>query len=97
MTMNFSDETDSPTVEQRVLDFTRKTQYGLNSRGAYELLLAEAMVGDRTLFTRWDFVERSWKITDNLRKNMSEIHPYKAGSKGPFAALRLLKHSNHLQ
>ena len=83
------------SVEPVLLDFTRPAQAGINSTEAYELLIGEIMEGNQTLFTRWDFVEESWRITDAIRRAKVPLHKYKAGTKGPFAALRLMRHKPH--
>ncbi|MDD9953450.1 MAG: glucose-6-phosphate dehydrogenase [Candidatus Woesearchaeota archaeon] len=62
-----------------------------NSAEAYEVMLEDCAKGDQTLFTRWDFVEQAWKITDALRSSDNGIHFYPAGSHGPEAALGLMK------
>ncbi|MEX2552355.1 MAG: glucose-6-phosphate dehydrogenase [Actinomycetota bacterium] len=52
---------------------------------AYERLLLDAMLGDATLFTRADEIERSWEIVSSiLPKWVPE--PYPAGTWGPSAA-----------
>jgi len=55
----------------------------MNTPEAYEVLMAEAMRGDQTLFTRWDEVELCWRIIDGLRAAKAPILKYKAGSDGP--------------
>lgn len=64
--------------------------YGLNTAQAYEILLHEFLVGDQTLFTRWDFVEASWHWVDAItaaRATHAVAFPnYAAGTSGPAAA-----------
>ena len=54
---------------------------------AYERLLLDAMLGDRTLFTRADEVEQAWMWADEpLRgfgKRRQDVHFYPAGTWGP--------------
>jgi glucose-6-phosphate 1-dehydrogenase len=54
---------------------------------AYERLLLDAMLGDRTLFTRADEVEEAWNwaesILDGFRRRPTNIHLYPAGAWGP--------------
>ena len=50
---------------------------------AYERLIHDAMIGDRTLFTTAEGVERLWEISDPLLKHPSPLHPYPQGSWGP--------------
>jgi len=50
---------------------------------AYERLIHDAMIGDRTLFTTAEGVERLWEISDPLLKHPSPLHSYPQGSWGP--------------
>jgi glucose-6-phosphate 1-dehydrogenase len=54
---------------------------------AYERLLLDAMLGDRTLFTRADEVEQAWiwaeDILRGFRKRRQDVHFYPAGTWGP--------------
>jgi glucose-6-phosphate 1-dehydrogenase len=56
---------------------------------AYERLLLDVMVGDHTLFTRADEVERLWAISAPVLDATLEPLPYAKGSWGPEAAERL--------
>jgi glucose-6-phosphate 1-dehydrogenase len=52
----------------------------------YEVLLAAAMRGDTTRFTRQDGVEETWRIMQPLLDNPPPVHSYARGSWGPQAA-----------
>jgi glucose-6-phosphate 1-dehydrogenase len=56
---------------------------GLNERDAYERVLTDAMMGDRTLFAREDYVEEAWRIVDPVLKAGTPAHPYAPGTWGP--------------
>jgi len=56
---------------------------GLNERDAYERVLTDAMLGDRTLFAREDYVEEAWRIVDPVLKAGTPAHPYAPGTWGP--------------
>jgi glucose-6-phosphate 1-dehydrogenase len=78
------------------MDFRYGSSFAVDSPDAYETLLLDAMVGDASLFTRDDEVERAWEILDPiLRAWGSEsggpLHFYGAGSWGPPAADELLE------
>lgn len=65
---------------------------------AYAWLLLDAMEGDRTLFARRDWVDRAWSLVDPLVEHWEEDPPgglpdYRAGSRGPDAARRLVERS----
>jgi len=76
------------------MDFCQNCEIGYNSPEAYERLLHGAMKGDKTLFTRWDEVEYSWRFVDTIQKVWAKEVPdfpnYKAGTYGPQAAEELL-------
>ena len=77
------------------MEFCHPCQFEMNTPEAYETLLYEIMVGDQTLFTRWDGVEASWEYVDPLLriiKHKKKAFPnYRAGSSGPKEADRLIK------
>ena len=54
-----------------------------NQLEAYERLIHDAMVGDNTLFTRADGIERLWEISMPLLENGGPAHRYAPGSWGP--------------
>jgi glucose-6-phosphate 1-dehydrogenase len=58
---------------------------------AYERLIRDAMIGDHTLFTTADGIERLWEISDPLLKAGTPVHIYKQGSWGPEAMNDLVK------
>lgn len=77
------------------MDFNYGTGFGFHSPPAYERLLADAMRGDQTLFTRWDAVELAWEIVmpvlDVWENTKDFSFPnYPAGTQGPQTAFALL-------
>jgi glucose-6-phosphate 1-dehydrogenase len=61
--------------------------HGDDQVDAYERLLLDAMLGDRTLFTRADEVEEAWSwaesILEGFRRRPTNVHLYSAGTWGP--------------
>ena len=51
--------------------------------GPYERLLLDALLGDRTLFTRADGVERTWELVQPVLDDPPATRPYARGSWGP--------------
>jgi glucose-6-phosphate 1-dehydrogenase len=56
----------------------------------YERLILLAMVGDQSLFTRSDGIERLWEISEPLLENPPPVEPYPVGSFGPESVKRLI-------
>jgi glucose-6-phosphate 1-dehydrogenase len=80
-------------------------QYGSaflsQSPEAYERLIADAMRGDATLFTRNDEVEAQWRICDPIVEAWAHspgpLAQYPAGSQGPREAEQLLREGDSLR
>jgi glucose-6-phosphate 1-dehydrogenase len=53
----------------------------------YQRLLLDAMLGDQSMFTRADAIERLWEISAPLLENPPPVQPYARGSWGPQPAL----------
>ncbi len=56
----------------------------------YEVLLLDAMSGDRSRFTRQDGVEETWRIFKRLLLGPPPVHSYAPGSWGPSEAEELV-------
>jgi glucose-6-phosphate 1-dehydrogenase len=79
------------------MDFRYGSSFAVDSPDAYETLLLDCMIGDASLFTRDDEVERAWEILDPILDAWASgdggrLHFYPAGSWGPDAADELLEH-----
>jgi glucose-6-phosphate 1-dehydrogenase len=48
------------------------------------------MVGDQSLFTSSDGIERLWEISEPLLENPPPVEPYPVGSWGPESVSRLI-------
>ena len=94
--MRFSAKVPGPKSHIRsvFMDFNYGSGFGVQSPPAYERLIADAMRGDQTLFTRWDAVERAWEVVTpilDVWQNTKDFGfpNYAAGSQGPEATNRL--------
>ncbi|QPN65490.1 glucose-6-phosphate dehydrogenase [Synechococcus sp. CBW1006] len=78
------------------MGFSYDESFGEPSDEGYVRLLADAMLGDATLFTRSDEVEAAWRLYTPLLELIEEapwqlpVHPYEARTWGPAAADSLL-------
>jgi glucose-6-phosphate 1-dehydrogenase len=54
-----------------------------NALEGYERLILLAMLGDQSLFTRADDIERVWEISEPLLQSPPAVKPYAPGSWGP--------------
>ena len=94
--LRFLAKVPGPQIDLRTvsMDFTYGNSFLRSSPEAYERLLLDALLGDSTLFARWDEVERAWEIIEGLIEIWSgEPGPYpnyEAGSWGPEAADALM-------
>ncbi|HZD80877.1 MAG TPA: glucose-6-phosphate dehydrogenase [Actinomycetota bacterium] len=92
VTMAVNAKTPGPGLDlgRATIDFDYEEEFGGRIADAYELLLLEAMEGDRTLFLRQDDVERSWAILDPILTDPSPVQRYEPGTWGPPAADALI-------
>ena len=74
-------------IDPVMMDFCHSCIFSPNTPEAYERLLHDALVGDSTLFTRWDEVEHAWAFIDPIRKawdrQKKQMPTYTAGTWGP--------------
>jgi glucose-6-phosphate 1-dehydrogenase len=66
-------------------------QQGGEAPTPYEVLLADAMRGDSSRFTRQDGVEETWRIFEPLLREPPPVHRYAPGSWGPAEADDLIE------
>jgi glucose-6-phosphate 1-dehydrogenase len=57
---------------------------------AYERLIYDAMVGDRSLFANAQGIERLWEVSEQLLDHPPEVHPYPQESWRPAAVHELI-------
>jgi len=61
-----------------------------NALEGYERLILLAMLGDQSLFTRADGIERVWEISQPLLDSPPPVEPYARGSWGPASVEKLI-------
>jgi glucose-6-phosphate 1-dehydrogenase len=92
ISLRFGAKVPGPTMQLREVDmnFLYGSHFGPNAvdqSEAYERLLLDAMLGDRTLFTRADEVEQAWAWAEDILEGWSaarsNIQFYPAGTWGP--------------
>jgi glucose-6-phosphate 1-dehydrogenase len=84
ITASFLAKKPGPVIalEPATMNFTYE-QLGTGVLEAYERLFHDAMIGDKTLFTRDDGIERLWEISTPLLENPPKAQPYPQGGWGP--------------
>ncbi|MBT6050277.1 MAG: glucose-6-phosphate dehydrogenase, partial [Candidatus Scalindua sp.] len=78
-------------LEPEDLEFSYDDVFDVESPGAYERLILDAILGDTTLFIRQDEVEAAWRLVNGVldgwaNEEVPHIHLYRAGTWGPYAA-----------
>jgi glucose-6-phosphate 1-dehydrogenase len=61
-----------------------------NALEGYERLILLAMLGDQSLFTRADGIERVWEVSAPLLESPPPVEPYEPGSWGPASVDKLI-------
>ncbi len=68
-----------------------------NALEGYERLILLAMIGDQSLFTSSNGIERLWEVSEPLLENPPQAEPYEPGSWGPASVDKLIApHHWHL-
>src|SRR3954447_7039576 len=68
---------------QARMEFTYEGSFGTQGLEPYERLMYDAMLGDRTLFTDSEGIERLWAASAELLGDPPPLHRYAPGSYGP--------------
>jgi len=98
---SFLAKVPGPTMQlgEAHMNFSYATAFGGPEQALepYERLIHDVMIGDRTLFTTADGIERLWEVSAPLLENMPPVQPYKPGSWGPPSVDELIApHQWHL-
>ncbi len=101
ITLKLGAKVPGPSMQVRSvnMDFSYGTSFADDLPDAYERLLLDVMVGDPTLFPRWDAVEEAWQIIQPILDRWAKTPPpdfpnYEAGEWGPKEADELIsRHS----
>ena len=67
-----------------------ETDGAANILEAYERLIYDAMIGDQTLFTNAEGIERLWELSQPLLADPPEVELYRVGSWGPSSIRELI-------
>ncbi len=69
--------------------------HSMHELEGYERLILEAMLGDQSLFTRADEVDRLWEVATPLLDDPPAVESYEPGCWGPTAAIKHLIAPHH--
>jgi glucose-6-phosphate 1-dehydrogenase len=102
ITLKLGAKVPGPSMQVRSvnMDFSYGTSFADDLPDAYERLLLDIMIGDPSLFPRWDQVEESWQIIQPILDRWAETPPpefpnYEAGDWGPKEADELIARHSH--
>ena len=94
ITATFLAKVPGPTLQlgEADMSFCYSTAFGGPEQAleAYERLLHDVMIGERTLFTPSEGIERLWEISEPVLENPAPVEPYAPGSWGPPSIERLI-------
>ncbi|NUO57012.1 MAG: glucose-6-phosphate dehydrogenase, partial [Hamadaea sp.] len=92
--LKFGSKVPGTAMELRdiAMDFSYGEAFTEASPEAYERLVLDVLIGDRTLFPTADEVEESWRVVDPLEEAWAgtKPDPYRAGTWGPIEADEML-------
>jgi hypothetical protein len=77
------------TGEGQMVELLASRHPGATESNGYVRVLSDALVGDRTLFAREDYVEEAWRIVDPVVRARTPLHTYEPGSWGPAEAAHI--------
>jgi glucose-6-phosphate 1-dehydrogenase len=78
------------TLDAMTMTFRYEDSFAAaNALEGYERLILLAMLGDQSLFTRADGIERVWEISEPLLTSPPPVEPYEPGSWGPDSVAKL--------
>jgi glucose-6-phosphate 1-dehydrogenase len=77
------------------MDFRYGSSFGVEIAEAYERLILDCMLGDSTLFTRRDGLEKTWEFVGKIlegwrQQNLKRLPQYEAGTWGPVEAQEMM-------
>lgn len=92
ITINFRAKVPGPEVVlgPAEMSFSYSGSFGSELIGPYERLILDALMGDRTLFTRPDGIGRTWEIVAKVLEDPPPLSIYPDGSWGPAEAEELI-------
>ncbi len=92
--------TKQPGPEMRLKEVEMTFKYSdsfhrMHELEGYERLILEAMVGDQSLFTRSDEIDRVWEVATPLLENPPPVQFYSPGTWGPEQPIKHLIGPHH--
>ncbi|MET0557674.1 MAG: glucose-6-phosphate dehydrogenase, partial [Solirubrobacterales bacterium] len=91
---SFLAKVPGPTMElgEAHMHFSYANNFGGGEQAldAYERLIHDVMIGDRTLFTSSTAIERLWEVSEPVIEAPPPVQPYEPGSWGPPEIDRLI-------
>ncbi len=82
-----------PSMKLREVEMTFRYEdsfHRMHELEGYERLILEAMIGDQSLFTRSDEIERLWEVAMPLIDDPAPVQMYEPGSWGPEPPIKKL-------
>ena len=83
LTLNGKEPGKANSTTPVTMNFSHSSIFGPNTPQAYEVLIADALRGDQSVFVRFDEIEESWKIVDAVALQQHTLFEYAKESAGP--------------
>jgi len=83
LTLNGKEPGKADATIPVTMNFNHSSIFGPNTPQAYEVLIADALRGDQSVFVRFDEIEESWKIVDDMLSQQHTLFEYLQQSAGP--------------
>ncbi len=84
----------APGVVPVIMDFSHAKTFGPKTPEAYETLLESVLAGDQAISVRFDEIEQSWRVVEQIEEMNLPLYKYAQGSAGPKEAEQFLQKYN---
>jgi len=96
LTLNAKKPDCANNIVQVKMEFCHECLFGIYTPRAYEIILQEVIDGQQGISVRFDEIEYSWKIIDEIYRAQLSLYAYQCGSNGP-AEIKKFEEKNNMR